>query len=51
MERLEGTDMLAGIRKTPRGLMAAGKLLADLHRRLGAIPRTGVDAGCTGTCR
>ena len=37
MERLNGTDMLAGIRKTPRGLTAAGKLLADLHRRLGAI--------------
>ena len=37
MERLEGTDMLAGIRKTPRGVTSAGKLLADLHRRLGAI--------------
>src|SRR5207302_963934 len=37
MERLEGTDLLAGIRKTPRGVIAAGKLLADLHRRLGAI--------------
>jgi aminoglycoside phosphotransferase (APT) family kinase protein len=37
MERLEGTDLLAGIRKTPRGVIATGKLLADLHRRLGAI--------------
>jgi len=37
MERLEGTDMLAGTRKTPRGVTSAGKLLADLHRRLGAI--------------
>ena len=37
MERLEGRDMLAAIRKTPRGVMAAGRLLADLHRRLGAI--------------
>jgi aminoglycoside phosphotransferase (APT) family kinase protein len=38
MERLDGTDMLAGMRRTPRGVMAAGRLLADLHRRLGAIP-------------
>ena len=37
MERLVGTDMLAGLRRTPRGVAAAGKLLADLHRRLGAI--------------
>jgi aminoglycoside phosphotransferase (APT) family kinase protein len=37
MERLEGPDLLAGLRKTPRGVMAAGRLLADLHRRLGAI--------------
>ena len=38
MERLVGTDMLAGMHKTPRGVAAAGRLLADLHRRLGAIP-------------
>jgi aminoglycoside phosphotransferase (APT) family kinase protein len=37
MERVVGTDMLAGLRRTPRGVAAAGKLLADLHRRLGAI--------------
>jgi aminoglycoside phosphotransferase (APT) family kinase protein len=37
MERLVGTDMLAGMRRTPRGVAAAGRLLADLHRRLGAI--------------
>jgi aminoglycoside phosphotransferase (APT) family kinase protein len=29
--------MLAAIRRTPRGIAAAGQLLADLHRRLGAI--------------
>jgi aminoglycoside phosphotransferase (APT) family kinase protein len=38
MERLEGTDMLSGIGKTPRGVMEAGRVLADLHQRLGAIP-------------
>jgi aminoglycoside phosphotransferase (APT) family kinase protein len=38
MERLDGTDMLANMRRTPRGVTAAGTLLADLHRRLGAIP-------------
>ena len=37
MERLEGSDMLAAMRRTPRGVIAAGRLLADLHRRLGAI--------------
>jgi aminoglycoside phosphotransferase (APT) family kinase protein len=37
MERLEGTDMLAGLRRTPRGLAAAGRLLAELHRQVGAI--------------
>ena len=37
MERLNGTDMLAGLRKTPRGVVQAAKVLADLHRTLGAI--------------
>ena len=37
MERLEGTDMLAAIRKTPRGVTRREQLLADLHRQLGAI--------------
>jgi aminoglycoside phosphotransferase (APT) family kinase protein len=41
MERLEGTDMLSGIGKTPRGIVTAGRVLADLHQRLGAIPAPG----------
>ena len=37
MERLDGTDLLAAVRKTPRGVTAMAKQLADLHVRLGAI--------------
>ena len=37
MERLEGRDMLADVRKTPRGVTRAAKQLADLHQRMGAI--------------
>jgi aminoglycoside phosphotransferase (APT) family kinase protein len=37
MERLDGTDMLAAMRKTPRGVTAAARQLAGLHRRLGVI--------------
>ena len=38
MERLDGTDMLAAMRKTPGAVRAAARQLADLHIRLGAIP-------------
>jgi hypothetical protein len=37
MERLVGRDMLADMRKTPRGVTTAAKDLAGLHRQLGDI--------------
>jgi aminoglycoside phosphotransferase (APT) family kinase protein len=37
MERLDGRDMLADLRKTPKGLATMAKQLAALHERLGAI--------------
>jgi aminoglycoside phosphotransferase (APT) family kinase protein len=37
MERLDGRDMLADIRKTPRGVADAARQLAGLHRQLAAI--------------
>lgn len=37
MERLDGRDMLADMRRTPRGVTTAAHQLAGLHRQLGEI--------------
>jgi Ser/Thr protein kinase RdoA (MazF antagonist) len=38
MERIDGRSLLDGIGTRPHRLPAAGRILADLHRRLDAVP-------------
>lgn len=42
MDRVEGVDLLERITKRPWQARAVGRMLADLHRRLAAIPVRGV---------
>jgi aminoglycoside phosphotransferase (APT) family kinase protein len=42
MERIEGRSLLHGIGTSPHRLPAAGRILANLHRRLDAVPAAGV---------
>jgi len=37
MERLDGQDMIAAVRKTPGGVRKAARQLAELHRQLAVI--------------